>query len=64
MKVTRLIATHDRDDLPREEVAVEARHVLVEEQEERQPPREHDQNRVAQQLPEAVPGDGERDHAL
>ena len=54
---------HDPDHLPREELPVEGRDVLVEAEEERQTPRDQDQHRVGQQLPEAVPGDGERGHA-
>ena len=45
---------HDRDDLPVEEVPVEDRRRLVEAEEERQPPRRDDQDRIEEHLPRPV----------
>jgi hypothetical protein len=54
----------DRDDDGErvdEEPVVRARHTVVEAEPEREPPRECDQRRVGEQLPEAVPVDRHQD---
>src|SRR5262249_12874223 len=50
------------DHLPRQQVAVVDRRLLVERQEEGEAPGGDDQQRVEQELPEAAPADPERSH--